>query len=94
MNEDNNDAIITSAPLSDLGPNAQGQEVWGNPSGLAVAMNKTNASTANIGVVIALSGNKNDTTCGHPYVQCFDQTPRPVRACCISKAGLLQGRRA
>ena len=74
VNEDNNDAIITSAPLSDLGPNAQGQEVWGNPSGLAVAMNKTNASTANIGVVIALSGNKNDTTCGHPYVQCFDQS--------------------
>jgi Flp pilus assembly protein TadG len=74
VNEDNNDAIITSAPLSDLGPNAQGQEVWGNPSGLAVAMNKTDASTANIGVVIALSGNKNDTTCGHPYVQCFDQS--------------------
>ena len=74
VNEDNNDAIITSAPLNDLGPNAQGQEVWGNPSGLAVAMNKTNASTANIGVVIALSGNKNDTTCGHPYVQCFDQS--------------------
>ena len=57
VNEDNNDAIITSAPLNDLGPNAQGQEMWGNPSGLAVAMNKTNGSTANIGVVIALSGN-------------------------------------
>ena len=25
-------------------------------------------------MVIALSGNKNDTTCGHPYVQCFDQS--------------------
>jgi Putative Flp pilus-assembly TadE/G-like len=73
VNENNNNAIIASVPLSDLGPNAQGQEVWGNPSGLAVAMNKTNGSTANIGVVIALSGNKNDTTCGDPYVQCFDQ---------------------
>ena len=74
VNEDNNDAILASAPLSDLGPNAQGQEVWGNPSGLAVAINKTKGSTANIGVVIALSGNKNDTTCGHPYVQCFDNS--------------------
>ena len=74
VDEDNNDAIITSAPLSDLGPNAQGQEVWGNPSGLAVAMDKTKGSTANIGVVIALSGNKTDTTCGQPYVQCFDHS--------------------
>ena len=74
VDEDNNDAIIASAPLKDLGPNAQGQEVWGNPSGLAVAMNKTKGSTANIGVVIALSGKKNDTTCGHAYVQCFDQS--------------------
>ena len=74
VNEDNNDAIIASAPLNDLGPNAQGQEMWGNPSGLAVAINKTKGSTANIGVVIALSGNPNDTTCGDPYVQCFDQS--------------------
>src|SRR3954447_17331949 len=74
VNEDNNGAIITSAPLKDLGQNAQGQEVWGNPSGLALAMNKTNATTANIGVVVALSGNKNDTTCGHPFVQCFEQS--------------------
>lgn len=76
VNEDNNDAIIASAPLHDLGPdpNAAGQEMWGNPSGLAVAINKTNGSTANIGVVIALSGSRNDTTCGDPYVQCFDES--------------------
>jgi hypothetical protein len=76
VNEDNNDAVLATAPLRDLGPdpNAPGQEMWGNPSGLAVAINKTNASTANIGVVIALSGNPNDTTCGHPYVQCFDNS--------------------
>ena len=74
VNEDNNGAIIASAPLNDLGPNAQGQEIWGNPSGLAVAINKTKGSTANVGVVIALSGNPNDTTCGDPYVQCFDQS--------------------
>lgn len=69
VDEGNNDAILASAPLKDLGPNAQGQEVWGNPSGLAVAINKPN-----IGVVIALSGNKSDTTCGDPYVQCFDES--------------------
>jgi hypothetical protein len=74
VNEDNNDAIIASTPLSDLGPNPQGQEVWSNPSGLAVAINKTKGSTANIGVVIALSGNKTDTTCGDSYVQCFDES--------------------
>jgi Putative Flp pilus-assembly TadE/G-like len=69
VDEDSNDAIIASAPLKDLGPNAQGQEMWGNPSGLAVAVNKPH-----IGVVIALSGNKSDTTCGDPYVQCFDES--------------------
>ncbi len=76
VNEDSNDAIIARAPLRDLGPdpNAAGQEMWGNPSGLAVAINKTNASTANIGVIIALSGNPNDTTCGDAYVQCFDNS--------------------
>lgn len=76
VNEDNNDAIIASAPLNDLGPaaTAPGQEMWGNPSGQAVAINKTNGSTAHIGVVIALSGNKSDTTCGDPYVQCFDES--------------------
>jgi hypothetical protein len=74
VNEDNNDGIIASTPLSDLGPNPQGQEVWSNPSGLSVAINKTKGSTANIGVVIALSGNKADTTCGDPYVQCFDES--------------------
>jgi Putative Flp pilus-assembly TadE/G-like len=74
VNEDSNNAIIASAPLNDLGPNAQGQEVWGNPTGVAVAINKTTGSTANIGVVIALSGNPSDTTCGHAYVQCFDQS--------------------
>jgi hypothetical protein len=76
VNEDSNDAVIARAPLHDEGPdpNAAGQEMWGNPSGLAVAINKTNTSTANIGVVIALSGNPNDTTCGDTYVQCFDNS--------------------
>jgi hypothetical protein len=66
VNEDNNDAVIASAPLS---PNPQVAGQWTNASGLPVAINKPN-----IGVVIALSGNKNDTTCGDPYVQCFDES--------------------
>jgi hypothetical protein len=74
VNEDNN-AILASVPLSDLGQNAQGQEVWGNPSApSALAITKTSGSVAHIGVIIALSGNPNDTTCGHTFVQCFDQS--------------------
>jgi hypothetical protein len=74
VNEDSNDAIIASESLTDSHTtNSQGQEIWsGNPTG--VSINKTNGSTANIGVVIALSGNPNDTTCGDPYVQCFDES--------------------
>jgi Putative Flp pilus-assembly TadE/G-like len=75
VNEDNNDAILGSTPLTSLGLNAQGQTVWANSSApAAVAINKTSGSVAHIGVVIALSGNKSDSTCGDPYVQCFDNT--------------------
>jgi hypothetical protein len=70
VDEDNNDAILASTPLTDLGPNPQGQEVWANAAApLGVAINKPH-----IGVIVALSGNPNDTTCGHPFVQCFDQS--------------------
>jgi hypothetical protein len=48
--------------------------MWGTQSAPQVTINKTNGSTANIGVVVALSGNPNDTTCGDPYVQCFDES--------------------
>jgi hypothetical protein len=76
VNEDNNDSIITQTALRDLGPdpNAPGQDMWGNPSGLPIAINNTNGSTANIGVIIALSGNPTDTTCTHTYVECFDNS--------------------
>jgi hypothetical protein len=76
VNEDNNDAIIASEPLLDQHQtNAQGQDVWEtDPSGTPVTINNPKGSTANIGVVIALSGNGNDTTCGDPYVQCFDES--------------------
>jgi hypothetical protein len=75
VNEDNNDAIVASEPLLDQHvTNAQGQEVWSNLTGTQVAINNPKGSAANIGVVIALSGNGNDTTCGDPYVQCFDES--------------------
>ncbi len=75
VNEDNNDAIVARAPLTDLGPNGQGQDVWANSSTpVAVNINRTNSANADLGVVIALSGNPSDTTCGDPYVVCFDQS--------------------
>jgi hypothetical protein len=73
VNEDTK-ATIASTPLTNLGPNGQGQDVWANSEApLAVPLKATNATTAHIGVVIALSGSKTDTTCGHTYVKCFDE---------------------
>jgi hypothetical protein len=69
VDEDNNNAILFEKALTDLGPNASGQEVWANPTPLAVQIKKPN-----IGVVIALSGNANTTKCGDPLVICFDQS--------------------
>lgn len=76
VNENNNDAIIAQAPMKPVGldPNAPSQEMWATPSPPQVPINATSGSTANIGVIIALSGNANDTTCGDPYVQCFDES--------------------
>ncbi|MEA2335494.1 MAG: hypothetical protein QOG40_1984, partial [Solirubrobacteraceae bacterium] len=59
--------VLKKAVLSDLGPNSEGQEVWSNPAApLELAI-----THPHIGVVIALSGNKSDTTCGDPIVLCF-----------------------
>jgi Flp pilus assembly protein TadG len=71
FNEDNN-ALIAQAPLTNLGPNGQGQDVWANSEApVSVA---TKASTPHIGVKIALSGSKTDTTCPtHRPVKCFDE---------------------
>jgi hypothetical protein len=74
INEDAGNATLASVPLANTGKNALGQDVWSNSTApLALAINKTNASTAHIGVVIALSGNATDTNCGDAYVKCFDQ---------------------
>src|SRR5262249_46231227 len=78
-NEDKNNEVIASAALTNTGPNAQGQNVWSNATVPAsVAINKTNATTAHIGVIVALSGNPSDTKCGDPYVQCFDEKTGPL----------------
>jgi Flp pilus assembly protein TadG len=80
--------ILASTKLcKEQAPAANGDAVWDNsggvsgstysdpscqsspPSPLPVTVNKSH-----IGVVVALSGNKSDTTCGHPYVQCFDDS--------------------
>jgi Flp pilus assembly protein TadG len=80
VNEDNNNAIIAKAPLKDIGVNGQGQQVWANSEApLSVALSKTNATTAHIGVLIALSGKAGDTTCPeHEYVKCFDEKTGPL----------------
>jgi hypothetical protein len=73
VNEDKNNEIITSVALKDQGPNGKGQEIWSTEAPLPLAITKTNATTAHIGLMIALSGKATDTTCGHEFVQCFDQ---------------------
>ena len=68
VDEDNSDAIIVKVTLSKGVTNSQGQDTWTSvPSEVLI-------NHPHIGVVIALSGNKTDTTCGHPFVECFDES--------------------
>jgi hypothetical protein len=65
------------APLATLplqkSTNGQGQTVWSsNGNTVPVTINKPN-----VGVIIALSGSSQQTTCGQPGVNCFDLTPGP-----------------
>ncbi|HWF51586.1 MAG TPA: pilus assembly protein TadG-related protein [Solirubrobacteraceae bacterium] len=87
VDESNSDAILAKTPLTKIGQTAQGQDVWSNSGApLPVQVNKPN-----VGVVIALSGSKTDTTCGDTYVQCFDQSattgPSLLHVQGYSKAG-------
>jgi Putative Flp pilus-assembly TadE/G-like len=78
VNEDEASQVLGESKLK-LASN--GQE-WGSEEAVPVAINKTNATTAHIGVVIALSGSEKApqaagnlaTKCKEAYVQCFDQT--------------------
>lgn len=80
VNEDKSSEVLASVALEQTSTNAQGQGVWSDAKGapVAVAINKTNTTTAHIGVVIALSGNANHTKCGETYVQCFDEKTGPL----------------
>jgi len=80
VDEDNKNAVLKTTALEDLGPNSEGQEVWGNPSvPVELAVNHPH-----IGVVIALSGNRSDTTCGDPNVECFGRKVANEKATLVS----------
>jgi Flp pilus assembly protein TadG len=68
VNEDKGNEVLASVSLEQISTNAQGQGVWSNEKGIPVPVT---INHPHIGVVIALSGNKSDTTCGHEYVECF-----------------------
>lgn len=65
---------LASVTLTRTGTNGQGQDIWSNATPLPVAISKPN-----VGVVIALSGDPNNTTCpsNSTFVNCFDLNPGP-----------------
>jgi hypothetical protein len=66
---------LASVALINTGTtNTSGQAVWKSATPLPVAITKPN-----IGVVIALSGDSNNTTCpsNSQFVNCYDATPGP-----------------
>jgi Putative Flp pilus-assembly TadE/G-like len=85
VDEDNGNAILKKTSLSDLGPNGEGQDVWSNSS-VPVELAITHR---HIGVVIALSGNKGDTTCGDATVECFGRKTETEKALLTSAEPLL-----
>lgn len=74
VNEDKGNEVLASVPLTQTSTNAQGQGVWSNNEPKSLAIDRTNATTAHIGLVVALSGDAAHTKCGDAYVQCFDET--------------------
>jgi hypothetical protein len=86
VDEDNKNAILAQAPLEKVEVNGQGQDVWSNRTApAAVTINHPH-----IGVVIALSGSKSDTTCGHDYVECFGRKAETEKATVESAEPALQ----
>jgi hypothetical protein len=85
VDEDNNKAVLKKVTLTNLGPNSEGLDVWSNPSApLELAINHPH-----IDVVIALSGNKGDTTCGDPNVECFGRKSANEKASLASAEPIL-----
>jgi hypothetical protein len=73
INESNPGTPLASLPLTSAGVNGQGQTIWtSNGSTVPVKIN-----SPNVGVIIALSGSPNTTTCGQQGVSCFDTSPGP-----------------
>jgi hypothetical protein len=66
---------LASVALTNTGTNTKGEAVWSNVTPLPVAITKPN-----IGVIVALSGDKNNTTCpsNSQFVNCFDANPSLV----------------
>jgi Flp pilus assembly protein TadG len=62
--------ILNTVHLTDQGPATPAQgELWSNTGApAAVAVTKPH-----MGIIVAVSGNKNDTTCGHTDVTCFGE---------------------
>jgi hypothetical protein len=67
-------STLATIPLIDTGKNSQGQDVWASASPVPVTISKPH-----VGVVVALSGDKNNTTCpsNSQFVNCFDLSPGP-----------------
>jgi len=79
VNEDKANEVLASVSLTKEKVNGLGQDVWANAAKpLALAINKTNATTAHIGVLVALSGNAAHTKCAEAFVQCFDEKTGPL----------------
>jgi hypothetical protein len=68
VDEDKGDEVLTKATLQKQGTNPEGKDVWSSqPVEVTI-------SRPHIGVIIALSGAKNDVKCGDTFVKCFDET--------------------
>src|SRR6266566_1864382 len=85
VNEDASNTVLEKTALTKGEPNGEGNDVWSNSS----APLEVPITHPHIGVVIALSGNPNDTTCGDPYVVCFGRKTANEAASVASAEALL-----
>jgi hypothetical protein len=76
VDEDNKNAVLAQTTLTKTEVNAQGQDVWSNPTSPV----KLSINHPHIGVVVALSGKEGDTTCGHELVECFGRKSATEKA--------------
>ena len=73
INESSPGTLLATLPLTNGGVNSQGQTIWtSNGKTVPVTVN-----SPDVGMIIALSGSPNNTTCGQQGVTCFDTSPGP-----------------